>query len=139
MTTLLAAALIAALLILRDNRGAPRGSDVTAAPNPSTSEMTTSPPTARPSVTAPHAQPSLSGTDAQRFIGYSGAGCDPGSVPAVMGRTTQSLIVVCEVRPASYTTAVSGSATVPALNWPTRCGLQADSMSLTQLIEPAIR
>jgi serine/threonine protein kinase len=102
VTSFLAAALIAALLILRDNRGAPRGSDVTAAPNPSTSEMTTSPPTARPSVTAPHAQPSLSGTDAQGFIGYPGARCDPGSVPAVMGRTTQSLIVVCEVGPANY-------------------------------------
>ena len=28
--------------------------------------------------------------------------CDPGSAPAVMGRTTQSLIVVCEVGPANY-------------------------------------
>jgi serine/threonine protein kinase len=102
IATFLAAALIAALLILRDNRGAPSGSTVTAVPNPSTSEMMTASPTAQPSVTAPHAEPSLSGTDAQGFIGYPGARCDPGSTPAVMGRTTQSLIVVCEVGPANY-------------------------------------
>jgi hypothetical protein len=40
---------------------------------------------------------------------------------------------------AAFPTAVSGSATVPALNWPTRCGLRADSMSPTQLTERAIR
>lgn len=102
ITTFLAAALIAALLISRDNRVAPSGSDVTAAPNPSTSGTMATPPTARPSVTAPRAQPSLSGTDAQGFIGYPGARCDAGSAPAAMGRTTQSLVVVCELGPANY-------------------------------------
>src|SRR5271156_78249 len=36
------------------------------------------------------------------FVGYPAARCDPGSAPAVMGRTTQSLLVVCEIGPANY-------------------------------------
>jgi serine/threonine protein kinase len=110
VTTFLAAALVAALLILHENRRSPSGSDVTAAPNLSSSDMTTAPPTAqlssttltRLSATTPQAQPSLSGTDAQGFVGYPAARCDPGSTPAVMGRTTQSLLVVCEIGPANY-------------------------------------
>jgi serine/threonine-protein kinase len=109
-TTFLAAALIAALLILRENRGAPSRSEVTAVPSPSSGYTTAESPTARlsatpstrPSVTTPQAEPSLSGTDAQGFVGYPGARCDPGSTPALMGRTTQSLVVVCEVGPANY-------------------------------------
>jgi cell division septation protein DedD len=110
VATFLAAALIAALLILRENREPPSRSDVTAAPTPSSSEMTTAPATTPPSATtptrlsatAPYAQPGLPGTDAQGFVGFPGARCDPGSAPAVMGRTTQSLVVVCEIGPANY-------------------------------------
>jgi serine/threonine protein kinase len=96
----LAAALVAALFILRENRGSPSGSDATVAPNRSTSDITTAPATT--TLSSSQAQPSLPGTDAQGFVGYPAARCDPGSAPAVMGRTTQSLLVVCEIGPANY-------------------------------------
>ena len=102
VATFLAAALIAALLILRENRGSPSGSDNTVASNRSTSDMTTASPTTRLSSTTSQPQPGLPGTDAQGFVGYPAARCDPGSTPAVMGRTTQSLLVVCEIGPANY-------------------------------------
>ena len=54
------------------------------------------------SSTTSQPQPSLPGTDAQGFVGYPAARCDPGSTPSVMGRTTQSLLVVCEIGPANY-------------------------------------
>jgi serine/threonine protein kinase len=98
----LAAALIAALLILRENRGSPSGSEITAAPTLSTSDMTTASSTTRLSSTTPQPQSSLPGTDAQGFVGYAAARCDPGSTPAAMGHTTQSLVVVCEIGPANY-------------------------------------
>ena len=102
VATFLAAALIAALLILRENRGSPSGSDATAAPNRSTTDMTTESPTSQLSLTTSQPQPGLPGTDAQGFVGYPAARCDPGSTPAVMGRTTQSLLVICEIGPANY-------------------------------------
>jgi serine/threonine protein kinase len=82
--TFLAAALIAALLILRENRGSPNGSGVTPAPTRSTSEMTTASPTAGLSSTAKQPLSSLSGTDAQGFVGYPAARCNPGNTPAVI-------------------------------------------------------
>ena len=102
VATFLAAALIAALLILRENQGSPSSSDATAAPNRSTSDMTTESPTTGLSSTTSQPQPSLPGTDAQGFVGYPAARCDPGSTPAVMERTTQLLLVVCEIGPANY-------------------------------------
>jgi serine/threonine protein kinase len=100
--TFLAAALIAALLIMRENRGPPSGSDGTVASNRSTSDVTTASATTRLSSATSQSQPSLPGTDAQGFVGYPAARCDTGSTPAVMGRTTQSLVVVCEIGPANY-------------------------------------
>jgi hypothetical protein len=38
----------------------------------------------------------------KQVTGYPAARCDPGSTPAVMGGTTQSLLVVCEIGPANY-------------------------------------
>lgn len=103
LLTFLAAALMAALLILRENRGSPTGrSEVTAAPTRSTNDMTTAPPTVRASSTARQPQSNLSGTDAQGFVGYPAARCDPGDTPTAMGRTPQSLVVICEVGPANY-------------------------------------
>jgi serine/threonine-protein kinase len=37
----------------------------------------------------------MPGTDGQGFVGYY-ARCDPGNPPAVMARTTQSLVIVCQ-------------------------------------------
>jgi serine/threonine protein kinase len=102
VATFLAVALVAALLIMRENRGSPSGSDATVAPTRSTSDMTTESPTTQLSSTTSQSQLSLPGTDAQGFVGYPAARCDPGSTPAVMGRTTQSLLVVCEIGPANY-------------------------------------
>src|SRR5271156_4104906 len=59
----LAAALVAALFILRENRGSPSGSDATVAPNRSTSDITTAPATT--TLSSSQAQPSLPGTDAE--------------------------------------------------------------------------
>ncbi|WP_374023225.1 serine/threonine-protein kinase [Mycobacterium sp. HNNTM2301] len=100
----LAAAAIAAFLILRNNQGAPTSaSDTMSSTAPSSSDITTESSTIRPSATrTSKPQISLPDTDAQGFVGYPGGRCDPGSTPALMGRTTQSLIVVCEVGPANY-------------------------------------
>jgi hypothetical protein len=45
--------------------------------------------------------PSLPGTDRQGFV-ESYAHCEPGSTPALMARTTKSLVVVCGAGPGSY-------------------------------------
>ncbi len=102
VTAFMAAALIAALLISRNSQGPPSASNATLSTTPSASDMTTAPLTIRPSSTTSKPQLSLPDTDAQGFVGYPAARCDPGSAPAVMGRTTQSLVVVCEVGPANY-------------------------------------
>lgn len=99
----LAAALTAALLIVRNNQGTPSASDTTSPRAPSSSDITTESSPVRPSATrTSKPQITLPDTDAQGFVGYPGGRCDPGSTPALMGRTTQSLIVVCEVGPANY-------------------------------------
>jgi serine/threonine-protein kinase len=97
-----AAALIAVLLILRNSQGPQSASDATVSTTPSTSDMTTAPLTIRPSSSTSRPPLSLPDTDAQGFVGYPGGRCDPGSTPAVLGRTTQSLVVVCEIGPANY-------------------------------------
>lgn len=54
---------------------------------------------------APDAPPGLigpPGTDELGFIGYPGAQCDPGSSPALMARTTKSLLVVCRTGPGDF-------------------------------------
>jgi serine/threonine protein kinase len=110
VATFLAAALIATVLIVRENRASPSGSeaaspsrsDATIAPNRDTSDLTTPSPTTRVSSTALQPEPGWPGTDAQGFVGYPAARCDSGSTPAAMGHTTQSLVVVCEIGPANY-------------------------------------
>ncbi len=105
-----AAALIGGFLIAQNNDGTPQ---VPAAPAPSTrataeptseSSPTTTPSatsTTTPSVPSPTALPPPTGTDAQGFVGYgyAGARCDAESRPVVMGRTTESVLVVCESDP----------------------------------------
>jgi serine/threonine protein kinase len=103
VTAFIAAALIAALLILRNNQGLPSASDTTVSRAPSTSDITTESPTIRTSLTTTSkSQLTLPDADAQGFVGYPGGRCDPGSTPAVMGRTTQSLVVICEIGPGNY-------------------------------------
>lgn len=45
---------------------------------------------------------SVPGTDKQGWIGYPTARCDPGTQPAAMARTTQSVLVVCQIQPGSF-------------------------------------
>jgi serine/threonine-protein kinase len=83
-----AATLIAVLVIFHNNHGSSQGSGVPVPPSQSIRETTTEPPTTtaiRPTTSAQLA--SLPGTDAQGFVDYPAARCDPGSSPAVMGRT----------------------------------------------------
>ncbi|SOX53823.1 serine/threonine protein kinase [Mycobacterium ahvazicum] len=103
VTAFVAATLIAGLLILRNNQGSPNASHSAASTAPTTSVVTTESPSTRASLTT-KAKPQLSlpDTDAQGFVGYPAGRCDPGSTPALLGRTTQSLIVVCEDGPANY-------------------------------------
>ena len=58
-----------------------------------------------PSSPGPQTSPALTtrlpGTDEQGFV-ESYARCEPGSPPALMARTTNSLVVVCETGPGSY-------------------------------------
>lgn len=109
---LAAAAAIAAVLVLRSDKGnSPQQTIVAVPPSSSTTpETTTQSATAEsPSTTsttsttgpASTAQSSVAGTDAQGFVGYS-ARCDPGNSPAVMARTAQSLVVVCQTGPGNF-------------------------------------
>jgi serine/threonine protein kinase len=107
VATFLAAALIATVLIVRESRASHTGSEVASpsgsnSTNRSTGDVTGASPTTRLSSTTSQAPPGLPGTDAQGFVGYPAARCDPGSTAAVMERTTQSLLVVCEIGPANY-------------------------------------
>jgi serine/threonine protein kinase len=101
VATFAAAALIAVLVIFRGNHGPPQGPAERVPPTLSTTETKTPTTTAQPSRTSPQ-QANLPGTDAQGFVDYPGARCDPGNAPAVMARTTQSVLVVCETEPAKY-------------------------------------
>ncbi len=76
-----------------------------ATPPPPDRESTTTATPAPESPAAATAQPSiesLPGTDRLGWIAYPGARCDPGTQPAVMARTTQSLLVICEIQPGDF-------------------------------------
>jgi hypothetical protein len=45
---------------------------------------------------------SLPGTDGGGWVSYPAARCNPGNQPAVMARTTQSVLVVCEIQPGDF-------------------------------------
>lgn len=96
------AALIAALLILRNNQAPPSASDAKVSTAPTSGAKTTESSTLRTSLTTSAPLFTLPDADTQGFLGYPAGRCDPGSTPAVMGRTTQSLVVVCEDGPANY-------------------------------------
>jgi serine/threonine-protein kinase len=44
----------------------------------------------------------LPGTDGLGWTNYPGARCDPGNQPAAIARTTQSVVVVCEIEPGNF-------------------------------------
>jgi serine/threonine-protein kinase len=91
---LLTAALVAALWLIfsrhTESPGNPSGT-----PNATPTQSTT-PTSSRAAFS------SVPGTDSQGFIDYPGARCDPGNEPAVMARTTLSVLVVCQLSPGNY-------------------------------------
>ncbi len=98
VVTLGAAALIAGYLITRGDDGAA----LTPAPFSGTDRTTTGSSRTVGSTTNSRVPASLPGTDRQGFLDYPGARCNPESAPAVMARTTASVLVICEINPATY-------------------------------------
>ena len=104
----LAAALAATLIFSNDTTSSPPPTTMVAPPPEPTTETTTEttaePPTTTtttsttPTTTSTSAIP---GADSQGFVGHT-ARCDPGSTPAAMVRTANSLAVVCESGPGTY-------------------------------------
>ena len=44
----------------------------------------------------------MPGTDQGGWIGYPGARCEHGTQPATLARTTQPVLVICEIQPGSF-------------------------------------
>jgi hypothetical protein len=65
-------------------------------------QTTTSEPTSESATISQPSINSLPGTDNLGWIGYPAARCDPGNQPAAMARTTQSVLVVCQIQPGSF-------------------------------------
>jgi serine/threonine-protein kinase len=95
----LTAALVAALWLIFSHTESPANPSGT--PNAAPAQSTTPTESATPT-TSHSASNSLPGTDSQGFVDYPGARCDPGNQPAVMARTTLSVLVVCQLSPGSY-------------------------------------
>ena len=102
---ILAAALVGVLWLIMGRAGGPNvAQPVTSPAAPTTiagttTERATTMPTA--SSSQPRVNP-LPGTDDLGFIAYPGARCDPGSEPAALARTTQSVLVVCGTGAGNY-------------------------------------
>lgn len=59
-------------------------------------------PAVAPATTTAEISSRLLGTDDLGWTAYPGARCDPGDKPAVMARTTLSVVVVCEIQPGNF-------------------------------------
>ncbi|HKI42032.1 MAG TPA: hypothetical protein VKA66_17055 [Mycobacterium sp.] len=94
-----------ALVRMHDDAAMPR--PVT---NPPTSWAATPPPAWMPTTPTPPPATTtarlrisnLPGTDGLGWTAYPGARCDSGNKPAVMGRTTLSVVVVCQIQPGNF-------------------------------------
>lgn len=72
------------------------------APQPPAWMPTTTTQLRTPTTAADRSIGRLPGTDQRGWTGYPGARCDPGNPPAVMARTAQSVVVVCEIQPGNF-------------------------------------
>jgi serine/threonine-protein kinase len=107
---LLAALLVASLIIVREhnaerNGDNPQNQSTTSATSltfPNTTTPPTSATTKSPTTTAQLRISNLPGTDNLGWTDYPSARCDPGTQPAVMARTTQSVLVVCQIQPGNF-------------------------------------
>ncbi|BBY05429.1 serine/threonine-protein kinase [Mycobacterium noviomagense] len=94
---LLAALVVVFSVIVRDRNGERNGR------GPQSPMAPIAPATTESATTTAHLRPSsLPGTDNLGWTSYPGARCDPGTEPAVMARTTQSVLVVCEIQPGNF-------------------------------------
>jgi serine/threonine-protein kinase len=62
-------------------------------------------PSSPPTQLGPPVQPTIvgpPGTDAQGWIAHPAARCDTGTQPAAIARTTQSVLVVCQIQPGAF-------------------------------------
>jgi hypothetical protein len=106
--TVLAAALMAVLWVLFGQTGDRNaGKSQTQSTSPTmpltiAEQTTTSEPTSESATISQPNVNSLPGTDNLGWIGYPAARCDPGNQPAAMARTTQSVLVVCQIQPGSF-------------------------------------
>jgi serine/threonine-protein kinase len=91
-------------LLARQNSAPPTSSSPSTGytvPTPTPSYQPEEPPTQL----GPTVEPSIAGppgTDAQGWIAYPAARCDPGTQPAAIARTTQSVLVVCQIQPGTF-------------------------------------
>jgi serine/threonine protein kinase len=92
---MLAAALVGALVLIFGRSHTENPGNRGGTPNATPTQSVT-PATSHPAIN------SLPGTDSLGFVDYPGARCDPGNEPAVMARTTLSVLVVCQLSPGSY-------------------------------------
>jgi serine/threonine protein kinase len=105
---MLAGALVAVLWVLFGHTGQKNGgASQTQATSPAMSFTTpesaiTGEPTTESSTPSQPSIASPPGTDEQGWIGYPAARCDPGTQPAAMARTTQSVLVVCQIQPGAF-------------------------------------
>ena len=94
-------------LLARQNTAPPTGaapSSGQTVPTPTPSYQPEAPPSP-PTQLGPTVEPSIAGppgTDAQGWIAYPAARCDPGTQPAAIARTTQSVLVVCQIQPGTF-------------------------------------
>jgi len=96
-------------LLARQNSTPPTSAPPTSGytvPTPTPSYQPEEPPTP-PTQLSPlsPAEPSIvgpAGTDAQGWIAYPSARCDPGTQLAAIARTTQSVLVVCQIQPGTF-------------------------------------
>jgi serine/threonine kinase PknH len=73
-------------------------------PTPTQSYQPEEPPSS-PTPLSPAVQPTIAGppgTDGQGWIAYPAARCDPGTQPAAIARTAQSVLVVCQIQPGTF-------------------------------------
>jgi hypothetical protein len=112
---LLACTGVVALAVVLGGWALGRMHDDDAAPRPvagpPTSWAAPQPPAWMPATTAQLRMPTTAaergiggvpGTDERGWTGYPGARCDSGNQPTVMARTTQSVVVVCEIQPGNF-------------------------------------
>jgi serine/threonine protein kinase len=94
-------------LLARQNSAAPTSaapSSGNAVPIPAPSYQPEEP-SSPPTQLGPAVQPTIvgpPGTDAQGWIAYPAARCDTGTQPAAIARTTQSVLVVCQIQPGTF-------------------------------------